>query len=148
LDVFRGSNFFTVEALRTVQDDDFSTRITAAIARLCSEGEQPTDLKWKQMAARCQRVRRKLRNASAQPFEPEHLCCPISWSLLVDPVITPDGISFSKQCIEDHLGVNGNICPVTRNTLKMNELIPNYALRSAVEYYQNNYLRFSLYRQE
>lgn len=150
LRVFRESNLFTVEAVRNIGDDidGFEAQITAAITRLCPAGEQATDLKWRQMAARCKRVRRKLMSASAQPFEPEHLCCPISWSLFVDPVITPLGVSYSKQCIEEHLRVNPNFCPVTKQPLSLEQLIPNLSLRSVVDYYQNNYLRFSLYRQD
>lgn len=148
LEVFRRSDFYTVEDVRTVGDDDFSARITAAITGMCPANEQPMDLKWKQMAARCKRVRRKLKNASAHPFEPEHLCCPISWCLFEDPVITPHGISFSRQFIQDHLRLNGDLCPMTRKPLTIDQLIPNYALRDAVEYYENNYLRFSLYRQD
>ena len=148
LAVFRECNLFSVQDVRNIEDDDFTAQIADAIARMCPRGEQPTDLKWRQMAARCKRVRRKLKNASAQPFEPEHLCCPISWSLFEDPVITPDGITFSRQAIEDHLRLNGNICPMTRKPLSTDQLIPNRSLRSVVEYYQTNYLRFSLYRQD
>ena len=143
LDVFRRSNLMTIEHVCTTKDDDFLAKITDAIAQSCPAGERPTDLKWKRLAERCQGVRRKLKNPGAQPVDPERLCCPLSWTLFVDPVITPGGLSFSKECITAHLRSNGNMCPVTRTPLKADQLIPNYALGSVVEYYLDNYLRFS-----
>lgn len=63
---------------------------------------------------------------------PDYLCCPISMSLFIDPVITPNGKSYERTSIIQHL-MTTPYDPLTRNPLKMSQLVPNLALRDASE---------------
>ncbi|XP_004349536.1 hypothetical protein CAOG_02783 [Capsaspora owczarzaki ATCC 30864] len=64
---------------------------------------------------------------------PDYLVGKISCDLLVDPVITPSGITYERYCIEEHLRANGGYDPVTRAKLKESQLVPNLALKDATE---------------
>lgn len=64
---------------------------------------------------------------------PEHLCCAISLGLMHNPVITPCGLTYERSCVEEHLRVVGRFDPVSRKPLEPHQLVPNLALRAAVE---------------
>jgi STIP1 family protein 1 len=63
---------------------------------------------------------------------PDWLCCKITMDVFRDPVITPDGISFDKQVLLDHLAKN-QTDPFTRQPLTSADLRPNYALKEACD---------------
>jgi len=52
---------------------------------------------------------------------------------MLDPVITPSGISYEKSAISQHIAMNGNYDPVTRETCKLSDLRPNLALKEYIE---------------
>ncbi len=68
--------------------------------------------------------------------EYESFFCPISQEIMVDPVITPQGISYDRRSILDWLK-KSNICPITKTNLSEKELITNYALKNTI----NDYIR-------
>lgn len=57
----------------------------------------------------------------------------IHFGIMVDPVITPSGITYDKTEILDHLKTIGGWDPLSRRELKEVELVPNLALREAIE---------------
>lgn len=63
---------------------------------------------------------------------PEEFKCPISQELMSDPVITADGHSFDRACIERWLRCHGT-SPVTNLSLPSKALVPNHALRSQMQ---------------
>lgn len=64
---------------------------------------------------------------------PEDFVCPISLSLMRDPVMSRDGKNFEKKAILDWLN-RGNVnCPLTRQPLKPSLLAPNVNLRLKIE---------------
>jgi STIP1 family protein 1 len=63
---------------------------------------------------------------------PDWLCCKITMDVFRDPVITPDGISFEKQVLLDHLA-KSQTDPFTRQPLTSADLRPNYALKEACD---------------
>jgi len=67
-------------------------------------------------------------------FEILSLTCPITLSLMVDPVIcTADGITYEREAIESWLR-NNKTSPTTNLVIPPNAmLIPNHALRGAIE---------------
>jgi hypothetical protein len=69
--------------------------------------------------------------------EYESFLCPISQEIMQDPVITPHGISYERRSILKWLDKN-TICPITKNPLRKEELIMNYALKQAIEDYFRN----------
>lgn len=93
------------------------------------------DNKIKEVNSMFQQVddRRKTRDV------PDFLCGKISFSLMRDPVITPSGITYDRKDLEDHLQRVGHFDPVTRHELKVNQLIPNLAMKEVIsDYIENN----------
>lgn len=66
---------------------------------------------------------------------PEELIDPLSYELFRDPVITPNGITYEKAIILDHLSKNGQFDPLTRSTLHPNDLYPNLAIKNSVNHF-------------
>ena len=65
---------------------------------------------------------------------PSQFTCPITFEEMKDPVITADGHSYEREAIEDWLS-NHKTSPNTNETLNHIWLIPNHALRSLIESY-------------
>nr|GEW31531.1 E3 ubiquitin-protein ligase CHIP-like [Tanacetum cinerariifolium] len=66
---------------------------------------------------------------------PDYLCCKITLDIFRDPVITPSGLTYERAVILDHLEKVGKFDPITRETLLPSQLIPNLAIKEAVEAY-------------
>lgn len=66
---------------------------------------------------------------------PDYLCCKITLDIFCDPVITPSGVSYERAVILDHLQKVGKFDPVTREPLDQSQLIPNLAIKEAVQSY-------------
>uniref|UniRef100_A0A7N0UGP5 E3 ubiquitin-protein ligase CHIP n=1 Tax=Kalanchoe fedtschenkoi TaxID=63787 RepID=A0A7N0UGP5_KALFE len=64
---------------------------------------------------------------------PDHLCCKITLDIYRDPVITPSGITYERKVLLDHLNKVGPFDPVTREPLYPSQLIPNLAVKEAVQ---------------
>ncbi len=62
----------------------------------------------------------------------EHLMCPITRTLMIDPVIAPDGFTYERESIETLL-ISSRRSPITREIIS-NNLIPNHALRNLIEF--------------
>ncbi|CAI5714006.1 unnamed protein product [Hyaloperonospora brassicae] len=59
--------------------------------------------------------------------------CPLSLELMDDPVTTPDGNTYERSMIEQHLEVNGCFDPLTRAPLSKSQLHANRALKQLME---------------
>jgi len=68
---------------------------------------------------------------------PDFLCGKISFEIMNDPVITPSGITYDRNDIEQHLHKVGRFDPVTRTELTIDQLIPNLAIKEVVENFVN-----------
>ncbi|GFZ20080.1 carboxyl terminus of HSC70-interacting protein [Actinidia rufa] len=66
---------------------------------------------------------------------PDYLCCKITLDIFRDPVITPSGITYERAVILNHLEKVGKFDPVTREPLNQSQLIPNLAIKEAVQAY-------------
>jgi STIP1 family protein 1 len=64
---------------------------------------------------------------------PDWLCCKITWDVVRDPVLTPDGVTYERSVITEHLEKNGDFDPVTRNRLQLSDLRANLALKAATD---------------
>ncbi len=66
-------------------------------------------------------------------YTPEEYICPISLSVMKDPVMSKDGKNFEKRAILDWL-TRGNVnCPLTRLPLKPSLLVPNASLKLSID---------------
>ncbi|KAF3340816.1 E3 ubiquitin-protein ligase CHIP [Carex littledalei] len=64
---------------------------------------------------------------------PDHLCCKITLDIYRDPVITPSGITYERAVLLEHLHKVGKFDPVTREALEPSQLVPNLAIKEAVQ---------------
>ena len=69
---------------------------------------------------------------------PESFICPITQSIMIDPVISPYGISYEKYAIENWL-IKNNVDPFSQKPLKKEQLVRNYALKNAIREFVVNY---------
>jgi|UniRef100_A0A8J9X3X3 hypothetical protein len=67
---------------------------------------------------------------------PEEFICPLTLSLMQDPVISKYGHSFERESILEYLGRGSDICPCTRQPLRMRDVITNHKLRSKIRRWQ------------
>lgn len=58
--------------------------------------------------------------------------CPITCSIMHDPVIDPDGNTFERMAVENWIRLHGN-SPVTRRKQSIDELRPNHIIRKLLE---------------
>ncbi len=61
---------------------------------------------------------------------PNEYICPISMDIMSDPVICEDGYTYDRECITL---INGNLSPMTRQRINKHNLLPNRALKEAIE---------------
>lgn len=70
---------------------------------------------------------------------PDFLCCKISMDIMKDPVCTPSGQTYDRRLIEEHIKHNGAFDPISRQTCKLQQLVPNYAIKDATKYFIDKY---------
>jgi len=63
---------------------------------------------------------------------PDSYYCPLTFELMVDPVIDPDGHSYERTAIEEWLRINP-VSPMTRSLLTIGDLRPNRALKESID---------------
>lgn len=63
---------------------------------------------------------------------PESFYCPLTHELFNDPVVDPEGNSYERSAITEWLQKNST-SPITRTPLAISDLVPNRALRDAIE---------------
>jgi hypothetical protein len=63
---------------------------------------------------------------------PEEFLCPITTALMTDPVLGSDGHSYERSAITEWL-THHQTSPITRETMTIANLKPNYALKAMIE---------------
>ena len=63
---------------------------------------------------------------------PDEYLCPITQSVMADPVLGSDGRTYERSAITEWLRTH-NTSPITREVMTATSLKPNYALRSLIE---------------
>jgi len=67
----------------------------------------------------------------------ENLKCPITHSIINDPVITPSGITYERSAITTWL-TNNHIDPVSRQQLSNEQLVNNIAIKNIINVFNKN----------
>ena len=70
--------------------------------------------------------------ASAEQI-PYDYCCPCTFELFVDPVVTADGQTYERRLIQDWIDRGNITSPITGLALAHTELVENIALRKAIQ---------------
>ncbi|CAN6208581.1 unnamed protein product [Urochloa humidicola] len=75
--------------------------------------------------------------SSSRPVSDEnctpYFICPISQDIMNDPHIAADGFTYEAEAIRNWLDSGHDTSPMTNMRLEHDELIPNHALRSAIQ---------------
>ncbi|CAN6190791.1 unnamed protein product [Urochloa humidicola] len=75
--------------------------------------------------------------SSSRPLDeiciPSYFICPISQDVMNDPHVAADGFTYEAQAIQSWLDSGHDTSPMTNMRLEHDELIPNRALRSAIQ---------------
>ncbi|KAK9944665.1 hypothetical protein M0R45_010225 [Rubus argutus] len=82
-----------------------------------------------------ERVFEKAAEADTASEVPDYLCCRITLDIFRDPVITPSGVTYERSVILNHLEKVGEFDPITREPVEPSQLIPNFAIKEAVQAY-------------
>lgn len=74
----------------------------------------------------------------ADPFKkdreaPDYLFGKIHFNIMLDPVITPSGITYDRTELREHFEKIGYFDPLTRKEITEKDVVPNLALREAIE---------------
>ena len=67
---------------------------------------------------------------------PEHFLCPITYSIMTDPVIADDGYTYERSSIMSWLSQK-NVSPMTRQTMSLNSLKPNRLIKDLIDEFLN-----------
>ncbi|KAK1263239.1 E3 ubiquitin-protein ligase CHIP [Acorus gramineus] len=70
---------------------------------------------------------------------PDYLCCKITLDIFRDPVISPSGVTYERAMIVDHLNKVGKFDPFTREPLELDQLVPNLAIKEALQAFLNEH---------
>ncbi|XP_030532787.2 E3 ubiquitin-protein ligase CHIP isoform X1 [Rhodamnia argentea] len=80
-------------------------------------------------------VFQKAAEADTPAEVPDYLCCKITLDIYRDPVITPSGITYERAVLLEHLNKVGKFDPITHERLDPSQLVPNLAIKAAVQAY-------------
>ncbi|XP_020869666.1 putative U-box domain-containing protein 55 isoform X2 [Arabidopsis lyrata subsp. lyrata] len=70
---------------------------------------------------------------------PSYFICPISQEVMREPRVAADGFTYEAESLKEWLGNGHETSPMTNLRLAHNNLVPNHALRSAIqEWLQRN----------
>lgn len=85
-------------------------------------------------------------DAVAAPFlqppetiAPDRFVCPLTLEIMRDPVMSRYGQSFERRAIMQWLAVGNVTCPLTRQRLRLSDLISNPALRVEIRKWQRDH---------
>ena len=143
-EILEDAGYPTVADIREFADGDgelmfmrnVQVVIFKAAAKAAGKGSSTTD--WSRLARRAYRVMRQIRHANlcGDPEEvPVPFRCGIMNEWMVDPVVSPAGISYDRVHIERWLAAS-QTDPHTREPLTMAQMVPNRALKDAIALYR------------
>ena len=64
---------------------------------------------------------------------PNPFVCPISLSLMNDPCIAADGMTYEREHISRHINAGNTRSPLTNEELQHTTLIPSVTMRSMIQ---------------
>jgi hypothetical protein len=71
---------------------------------------------------------------------PGEFRCPLTFELMIDPVVCDDGYSYERESIIQWLKLNNNISPMTEEIINPSNIKSNYSLKGLIEKYKQTHL--------
>jgi len=62
----------------------------------------------------------------------DNFYCPITYTIMLDPVIGPDGHTYERHAIQQWL-TTSNVSPITKQIMSTKDLVTNIALRDTIQ---------------
>ena len=75
-------------------------------------------------------------SSSSTSTIPLKFLCPLSLTLMEEPVLTVHGQTYEKANILKWIEMNGEICPLTYEELKLVQIIPNLPIQNEIKVYK------------
>jgi hypothetical protein len=139
--VFENAGFWTIADVRAANLDDVGPqgimkRLNAAMQAM-KEDPDTTIRDWTRVSLSVYNVVLSVQYARVNPDSdiPQPFRCIISNDWMDDPVITPDGHTYDRSHITRWLTLNA-IDPMSRRPLTADDLVPNRALKAAIDLYK------------
>jgi len=105
--------------------------ISALIHRLENPPRDSTEEKNENSSDKKSAQKKYKKHLQLEADIPDHFCCPITLSIMKDPVMSPSGHTYERKSIEEYLEKNKKD-PITGAALTQEELRPNRALKDAI----------------
>ena len=67
------------------------------------------------------------------PFYPKEFDCPITQTLMIDPVFAADGHTYERSAIQHWFDIGNSRSPTSNEELPNKSLIPNHTQRKMIE---------------
>jgi hypothetical protein len=144
-EILEDAGYHTVADIREFSDGDgelvFMRNVQVAIDRFKADaegGKESSTTGWSRLGRRAYRIMRQIRHANLcgdQDEAPAPFRCGIMNEWMVDPVVSPAGISYDRVHIERWLAAT-QTDPHTREPLTMAQMVPNRALKDAIAIYR------------
>ena len=150
LAVFLRAGFKTVGQLYAQEGQEerikqaiITVKAEAAAAATTAGSLPGLDSVWRGLHTRCLTITARVRCAEAQPVPPAAFCCPITYELMTEPVVTKYGYTYERTNIVRHLETYKSD-PLCGLSLTVDDLAINHSLRDAIAYHQRHYMRFAV----
>ena len=111
---------------------NFSSFVPSLSLPFCTTHTNCVEFRTQTLAHRSISFPSFIMSTSADIEIPEEFLCPISLSVMKEPVMSKDGKNFEKAAILDWLNRGNTECPLTRKLLKPSLLVPNNNLKMAI----------------
>ena len=70
----------------------------------------------------------------------QHLICPITLELFMDPVIAEDGNTYERNAITQWIHQHGT-SPITKKPMNIDRLTPNHTIKDSVTYFKQQQIK-------
>jgi hypothetical protein len=70
--------------------------------------------------------------SEADELAPKEFICPLTLSVMIDPVLTRYGHNYEREAILQWLARDTGLCPISRRPLRLGDMITNHQLRTKI----------------
>lgn len=75
-------------------------------------------------------------NTQEDEIAPPEFVCPLTMSVMRDPVMTKHGHNFERDAIYKWIARDTGLCPITRKPLRLSDIITHHSLRCKIQLWQ------------
>lgn len=124
-----GENKASKERSRRMKSEKLVKTLSSQVEQLRSANERNANLE--RELSECRERFERLQLIQNRILQ--HFTCPISHEVMNDPLMAADGHTYEAKFIRDWFRRGHNTSPITNVELEHKKLVPNRALRSAIE---------------